>query len=90
MELTNPQTHVIHAANLTEVCQLLEVRMHTTSSAFPADSTPLPEGCDGWHFIVTGLVHSTPDIKVYMNQVINTRVLHAEILVHPKCIIEVI
>ncbi|CAL9964124.1 hypothetical protein VPHD520_0086 [Vibrio phage D520] len=90
MELINPQIHTIHVGDLTELCQLLEVRKNTTSSAFPSDSTPLPEGCDGWYFIVTGLIHSTPDIKVYMNQVINTRVLHADILVHPKCKIEVI
>lgn len=90
MVLTNPDIHCIYAAKLSEVSQLLEVYGRVTKSAFPTDETPLPAGCDGWHFIISGLVHSTPDIKVYMNQVINTRIIHGDLLVHPKCKIEVI
>ncbi|CAM0060903.1 hypothetical protein VPHK479_0090 [Vibrio phage K479] len=90
MELINPDVRCIYAATLTDLTDLLRVTGKVTMSAFPTPDVELPAGCDGWHFIVTGLVHATPDIKVYMNQVINTRVIHADLTVHPKCKIEVI
>lgn len=90
MELLNPDVNCIEADKLTEVSQLVQLLGPSTLSAFPSDETPIPEGCDGWHFVIKGLVHSTPDIKVYMNQIINTRLIHGDIPVHPKCTIEVI
>lgn len=89
-QVINPDMFSLNMAPVKDKRELVQVNGTDVLSCFPSASETPPEGCDGWKFIITNLLESSPDIQVYVNQVINTRILHGDVMVHPKCIIEVV